>query len=110
MNEDIFNSLLDVEQDASNMVFEAQVEADDKIESLKKEIDEKYRLVHDEIVLKLEGVFEEQKKLIDESSRKELDTYKNSLTSIKPDFVSFNKALDDYFFSRVTSKNVRPND
>ena len=29
MNEDIFNSLLDVEQDASNMVFEAQMEADE---------------------------------------------------------------------------------
>ena len=72
MNEDIFNSLLDVEQDASNMVFEAQVEADDKVADEKKEIDKKYRLFQEKIVTQLEKDFVEQKKIIDDSAEKEI--------------------------------------
>ena len=109
MNEDIFNSLLDVEQDASNMVFEAQVEADDKIANEKKEIDEKYKLFHDRIVAQLEGGFAEQKKLIDDSAQKEIASYQDSLDSIEPDFLAFNKILDSYFCLEVTTKNVRSN-
>ncbi|MGP1415883.1 MAG: hypothetical protein ACTTJ6_08190 [Treponema sp.] len=109
MNEDIFNSLLDVEQDASNMVFEAQVEADSKVESVKSEIDEKYRLAHEKIVGTLEGEFVQQKKLVDDSINEELVTYQNSLLSIKPDFIAFNKILNSYFCLEVDSKNARSN-
>ena len=107
MNEDIFNSLLDVEQDASNMVFEAQVEADDKIANEKKEIDEKYKLSHDRIVNQLENTFAEQKKMIDDSAEKEISSYQEYLTSIKPNFVAFNEILDSYFCSEVASTNAR---
>ena len=107
MKEDIFNSLLDVEQDASNMVFEAQVEADDKITAVKKEIDEKYRLLHDEIVARLEDDFEKQKVSIDATATKELQTYQDILTSVKPNFDAFNNVLDSYFFLEVSSKNAR---
>lgn len=100
MNEDIFNSLLDVEQDASNMVFEAQVEADDKIANVKKEIDQKYRLTYDQIISRLENDFAEQKKIVDASATKELRDYQDSLASIKPNFDAFNKVLDSYFFYR----------
>ena len=109
MNEDIFNSLLDVEQEASNMVFEAQIVSDDKIASVKKEIDEKYKAFHDEIVARLEGDFERQKKTIDDCAVKELTSYQDDLTSIKPNFVAFNKILDSYFFSTGNLKNARSN-
>lgn len=109
MNEDIFNSLLDVEQDASNMVFEAQVEADDKITNEKKELDEKYRTSHDKIVEQLECSFEGQKKLIDDSAKAEIDSYQNGLVSIKPDFIAFSKILDSYFCLEVASENARSN-
>ena len=109
MNEDIFNSLLDVEQDASNMVFEAQLEADDKIASVKKELDKKYNAEHEKIVSQLESDFIEQKKLTDVVAKKELDSYQDSLISIKPNFVAFNKILDDYFFFKVVSKDARSN-
>lgn len=102
MNEDIFNSLLDVEQDASNMVFEAQMEADEKIEKEKKEIDKKYELSHNKIVAELDEGFVEQKKIIDDSAEKEITSYQDNLASIKPNFVAFNHILDDYFFSQVT--------
>ena len=102
MNEDIFNSLLDVEQDASNMVFEAQVEADDKVADEKKEIDKKYRLFQEKIVTQLEKDFVEQKKIIDDSAEKEIVSYQDGLASIKPNFIAFNKILDDYFFLRET--------
>lgn len=107
MKEDIFNSLLDVEQDASNMVFEAQVEADDKITAVKKEIGEKYKSLHDEIVAKLEDDFEKQKTSIDTTATTELKDYQDVLTSIKPNFDAFNNVLDSYFFLEVSSKNAR---
>ncbi|MGP1438840.1 MAG: hypothetical protein ACTTKH_07200 [Treponema sp.] len=99
MNEDIFNSLLDVEQASSNMVFEAQIEADDKVLAVKKEIDEKYRITYDEIVDKLGASFENQKKITDDSFKKELEAYVDSLSSIKPNVDAFNKLLENYFFS-----------
>lgn len=107
MNEDIFNSLLDVEQDAANMVFEAQVEADGKVAGEKKEIDEKYRLFHDRIVEQLEDSFAEQKKMIDDSAKKEISFYQEYLTSIKPNFIAFNEILDSYFCLEAASTNAR---
>lgn len=109
MNEDIFNSLLDVEQDASNMVFEAQMEADEKIEKEKKEIDKKYELFHNKIVAELDEGFVEQKKIIDDSAEKEITSYQDNLASIKPNFVAFNHILDDYFFFTGNIKDVRSN-
>lgn len=109
MNEDIFNSLLDVEQDASNMVFEAQMEADEKIEKEKKEIDKKYELFHNKIVAELDEGFVEQKKIIDDFAEKEITSYQDNLASIKPNFVAFNHILDDYFFFTGNIKDVRSN-
>jgi len=93
-NKEVLDHLLKIESEASALVNEAQVEADKRI----MEAEKQNRAAYDKRFLeenqRLEKEFLQSKELARQEYQKELETYKEQISSIHADNDRFSSLLD----------------
>ena len=95
-DEEVLGHLLKIESEAAALVNDAQAEADRRVAGGEKQnragYEERYRVEAE----RLEAEFKKSKELIKEQYHKELDAYREKLTSLETDMTAFSAMLDRF--------------
>ncbi len=98
-NIDITRHLLEVENEAGEMVAEAEKEADSIIAGARAEAEGEFKKRYTEFVKSLELKEEESRKSFLADHARQLDEYKQALSSNRKDTSSFNSLLEKLLYA-----------
>ncbi len=96
---DVIGHLLDVEQQAAEMLLDAQVEADHRVEQARSAADADYKIQYEKLVSDLEKKYETKLKAVEDEHSVVMKEYKASIDNMKTDKVSFNALMDKLLFA-----------
>ncbi|MCR5218792.1 hypothetical protein [Treponema sp.] len=92
--DDVIRHLLQIEDEASELVKEAQVEAEGIIAAAKARTDAQFKKEFETVSSEIEKNESLKRDNITASHKEQLQQYKDSLTAYKKDFDSFNSLMD----------------
>ena len=98
-NIDITRHLLEVENEAGQMVAEAEKEADSIIATARAEAEGEFKSRYADFVKALDAKEEEARKAFRDGHDKQLDEYKRSLESKEKDSAAFNSLLEKLLYA-----------
>lgn len=98
-NIDITRHLLEVENEAGQMVAEAEKEADSIIAAARAEAESEFKSRYADFVKSLDAKEEESRKEFRDGHDKQLDEYKRSLESKEKDSDAFNSLLEKLLYA-----------
>ncbi|MBQ9538533.1 MAG: hypothetical protein IJU95_04625 [Treponema sp.] len=98
-NIDITRHLLEVENEAAQMVAEAEKEADSIIAAARAEADGEFKKRYTDFVKSLESKEEESRKAFLADHDRQMDEYRQSLSSSEKDQSAFNGLLEKLLYA-----------
>ena len=96
---DVIGHLLDVEQQAAEMLLEAQTEADRRITEARNQADVEYKAQYEKIVAEFEKNFAANVKEVEDSHSTVMANYRETIESSQIDKASFTSLLDKLLFA-----------
>ena len=96
---DVIGHLLDVEQQAAEMLLEAQTEADRRISEARNQADADYKVQYEKIVAEFEKDFAVNVKEVEDSHSDIMAKYRETIESTQTDKASFTSLLDKLLFA-----------
>ena len=98
MKEDILGHLIQVENEAANVLFDAQVEADKRTSEARLQADADYKTQYDALIARLEKMSATQMAELENEHKDTFDTFKADLLKTKKDLGSFNLLMEKLLF------------
>ena len=98
MNEDILGHLIQVENDAANVLFDAQVEADKRISEARLQADSEFKSQYDALIVRLEKLSEEKMAELVAEHKDIFENFKSDLLKTKKNFGAFNLLMEKLLF------------
>lgn len=98
MKEDILGHLIQVENDAANILFDAQVEADKRTQAARLQADVEFKTQYDELIKKLEKMSEDKMNELATQHKKSVENFKSDLQETKKDLGAFNLLMENLLF------------
>ena len=98
MNEDILGHLIQVENDAANVLFDAQVEADKRTSDARLQADAEYKSQYEALIARLEKMSAEKMAELTIEHKETFDKFKSNLLKTKKDLGAFNLLMEKLLF------------
>lgn len=96
---DVIGHLLDVEQQAAEMLLDAQTEADRRIAEARNSADSRYKAEYEKLVAGLEEGFAQEAENVRKLHLSQMEEYRSAINGTKTDRASFDRLMDSLLFA-----------
>lgn len=98
MANDVFDHLLDIENQAADLLLNAQTEADKRLSDARNVAEDDYKKQYEALVAELEADFHKTMERMDLEHVADIDSFQKEICNFAQDIHSFNTFLHDLLF------------